>query len=102
MVPKYLKAHMFDGDTVVIGGLIQHREIDIERKIPLLGDIPWLGQLFRGTDVEERRSELVIFLTATVLDAPTLRRVTAESQESLRRLNELWLERRAIRSSWWR
>jgi MSHA biogenesis protein MshL len=93
---------VLDGDTIVIGGLIQHREIDVERKIPLLGDIPWLGQLFRGTDVEERRSELVIFLTATVLDTPTVRRVAAEGEHSLRALDELRLERRAIRGSWWR
>jgi MSHA biogenesis protein MshL len=93
---------VMDGETVVIGGLIQHSELDIERKIPLLGDIPWLGQLFRQTDVEERRSELVIFLTPTVLDPPTIRRVTAEGEQNLSNLDELRLQRRAIRSSWWR
>jgi MSHA biogenesis protein MshL len=91
-----------DGDTVVIGGLIQHRELDVERKIPLLGDIPWVGQLFRQMDVEERRSELVIFLTPTVLDPPTINRVAAEGERDLQNLDELRLKRRAIRSSWWR
>jgi MSHA biogenesis protein MshL len=91
-----------DGQTIVIGGLIQHRELDTERKIPLLGDIPILGQLFRQMDVEERRSELVIFLTPTVLDPPTIQRVTAEGEGRLETLDELRLERRAIRSSWWR
>jgi MSHA biogenesis protein MshL len=91
-----------DGETIVIGGLIQHRELDVERKIPLLGDIPILGQLFRQMDVEERRSELVIFLTPTVLDPPTIQRVSAEGEERLQTLNEFRLERRAIRSSWWR
>lgn len=91
-----------DGQTIVIGGLIQRRELDLERKIPLLGDIPWLGQLFRQSEAEERRSELLIFLTPTVLDPPTVERVSAQGQLDLENLDEIRLDRRAIRSSWWR
>jgi MSHA biogenesis protein MshL len=95
-----LRVH--DGDTIVIGGLIQNRELDVELKIPLLGDIPWLGQFFREMRVEERRSELVIFLTPTVLDPPTIKQVASEGEMGLENLNEMRLERRAIRPSWWR
>ena len=91
-----------DGETIVIGGLVQHNELDVERKVPLLGDIPLLGHLFRRTDVQERRSELLIFLTPTVLDPPTVRRVTAEGEANLATLNRQRIERRVVRSSWWR
>jgi len=91
-----------DGETLVIGGLIQTRDLDVEKKIPLLGDIPWLGQLFRQSDVAEVRSELVIFLTPTVLDAPTIRRVERESEERLGALDDTRIDRRAIESRWWR
>ncbi len=91
-----------DGETLVIGGLIQTRDLDIEKKVPLLGDIPWLGQLFRQSDVTEVRSELVIFLTPTVLDAPTIRRVDRESQERLGLLDDTRVDRRAIEPRWWR
>ena len=91
-----------DGETLVIGGLIQTRDLDIEKKVPLLGDIPWLGQLFRQSDVVEVRSELVIFLTPTVLDAPTIRRVGRDSEERLEALDGTRVDRRAIEQRWWR
>jgi MSHA biogenesis protein MshL len=91
-----------DGETLVIGGLIQTRDLDIEKKLPLLGDIPWLGQLFRQSDVVEVRSELVIFLSPTVLDAPTIRRVDQESQMRLGALDDTRVDRRVIEPRWWR
>ena len=90
------------GQTVVIGGLIQRRELDIEKKIPILGDLPFVGQLFRRTDIEERRSELVIFLSPTVLDAPAVERVVADADTNLADLNRKRLSRRVIRTPWWR
>ncbi len=91
-----------DGETLVIGGLIQTRDLDIEKKVPLLGDIPWLGQLFRQSDVVEVRSELVIFLAPTVLDAPTIRRVDSDSRARLDVLDETRFDRRSIVPRWWR
>lgn len=52
-----------DGETAVIGGLIQTVKSDTDRKVPWLGDIPLLGNLFKGTYNKDRRTELVIFLT---------------------------------------
>ncbi|MDQ6951714.1 MAG: pilus (MSHA type) biogenesis protein MshL [Mariprofundales bacterium] len=52
-----------DGQTAVIGGLIQTVKSDTERHVPLLGDIPLLGNLFKGTYNKDKRTELVIFLT---------------------------------------
>ena len=57
------------GEMVVIGGLIQNEVSNTERKVPVLGDIPWLGRLFQGTYQVERRTELVIFLMPRILKA---------------------------------
>ncbi len=55
-----------DGETVVIGGLIQTNESQTETKVPIVGDIPLLGALFRSTTVDSRRTELLIVLTVNV------------------------------------
>jgi MSHA type pilus biogenesis protein MshL len=56
-----------EGTTVIIGGLIQNERHKTERKVPLLGDIPILGYLFRGVFENKRRTELVIFITPTIV-----------------------------------
>lgn len=55
------------GETAVIGGLIKETESKTENKIPLLGDIPLLGILFKRYDRQKVRSELTIFITAKVI-----------------------------------
>ncbi|CAN2047479.1 MSHA biogenesis protein MshL [Candidatus Magnetomoraceae bacterium gMMP-13] len=57
-----------DGVTVVIGGLIQDRTDDLVTKIPLLGDIPFLGRLFSNQKRSNSKSEMVILLTPTVVE----------------------------------
>lgn len=56
------------GQTVVIGGLFREKTIATERKIPLLGDVPWAGALFRSNVDVTVREELVILLTPHVID----------------------------------
>jgi MSHA type pilus biogenesis protein MshL len=56
-----------DGDMVIIGGLIQEESSETERKVPLLGDIPILGRLFKGTYTARRKSELVIFISPKII-----------------------------------
>jgi type II secretory pathway component GspD/PulD (secretin) len=56
-----------DGETIVLGGLIQNTSAKAERKIPLLGDIPFLGKLFQGKVNANQKKELVIFLTPTIV-----------------------------------
>ena len=60
-----------DGQTVVIGGLIQNSKSETVTKIPFLGDIPLLGTLFRRTQKDDAKSELIIFLTPHIVAAPT-------------------------------
>jgi type II secretory pathway component GspD/PulD (secretin) len=55
------------GQTIVLGGLIDKRTLTISRKVPLLGDIPVLGALFRFDTFDQSRSELLIILTPVVV-----------------------------------
>lgn len=55
------------GETIVIGGLIKDDDMDALSKIPILGDIPVLGHLFRHKDKTKDHSEVVIFITASIL-----------------------------------
>lgn len=68
-----------DGTTLVIGGLVRERDFEQQRGVPGLGNVPLLGALFRNQRTEKRRTELLIFLTPRVLDAPEIRRTTADS-----------------------
>ncbi len=54
------------GDTVVIGGLIYEKEIDSNYKIPLLGDIPVLGWVFKRKTIDKEQKEILVFVTPTV------------------------------------
>jgi type IV pilus assembly protein PilQ len=56
-----------EGQRLVIGGITQLSTRDQIRKVPLLGDIPLLGWLFKQKGTDDRKRELVIFLTPTVL-----------------------------------
>jgi general secretion pathway protein D len=60
-----------DGQPVVIGGLIANEKSSNDSKIPLLGDIPLLGQLFRFSAKSNQKSELLIFLTPHIVEMPS-------------------------------
>jgi general secretion pathway protein D len=55
------------GESIALGGLISESKGWTETKIPLLGDIPVIGPLFKTTSKENRKTELLIFLTPTIL-----------------------------------
>ena len=55
------------GQTIVIGGLISNSNMSISRKVPWLGDLPVLGNLFRFDGQQNRRTELLIILTPHVI-----------------------------------
>ena len=57
-----------NGGTAVIGGILQTTEREDEVKVPILGDIPFLGHLFRHKSTLADKTELLVFLTPTVLD----------------------------------
>jgi type IV pilus assembly protein PilQ len=57
-----------NGETAVIGGIYQQDEQDSVTKVPLLGDIPGLGALFRTKSKQDNRTELLIFLTPRIVN----------------------------------
>ncbi len=59
------------GEVVVIGGLIETYNIDIESKTPILGDIPYLGELFKNKSQKSQKRELVIMLKPIVVGQDT-------------------------------
>ncbi|MEB3196735.1 MAG: type II and III secretion system protein, partial [Candidatus Sericytochromatia bacterium] len=55
------------GETLVIGGLNQERTTETVDKMPLLGDLPWIGSAFRRTSLERSTTELVVMITPHVV-----------------------------------
>jgi general secretion pathway protein D len=56
-----------DGSTIMLGGLIKENKTKGETKVPILGDIPFFGQAFKGQTNNKQRNELIIFIRPTVL-----------------------------------
>ncbi len=59
---------VLNGETIVIGGLIQDSGRETVEKIPLLGDIPFLGKLFQRTVVDQNRTEVQILITPEIVN----------------------------------
>ena len=59
-----------DGQTIVIGGLMSNNTTESESKVPLLGDIPLLGRLFKRKVKNDTKTELLIFLTPHIVKTP--------------------------------
>jgi general secretion pathway protein D len=57
-----------DNETVVIGGIIQHKVTSTVNKVPILGDIPILGNLFRSTNRDDNKTELLVFMTPQIIN----------------------------------
>ncbi len=77
-----------DGETIVLGGLITEDYRVKVSKVPLLGDIPWVGALFRSTENKRQKRNLLIFLRPTILrDKLRTKEVTEEKFNALWELN---------------
>jgi type IV pilus assembly protein PilQ len=61
-----------NGETVVLGGVFEQTKGDRVSKVPLLGDIPLLGYLFRNTNKSDTKRELLIFVTPQILKNGTV------------------------------
>ena len=69
--------------TVVLGGLIDTNVIDSVTKVPILGDIPGLGWLFKRTSSQERKTNLLVFINPTIIKSPgDLDRVTSRNRRA--------------------
>jgi general secretion pathway protein D len=59
---------IYNGATVVMGGMITEVRTDVEDKVPILGDIPIIGRLFRSRYESSEKKNLLIFVTARLVD----------------------------------
>ncbi|HUU59998.1 MAG TPA: secretin N-terminal domain-containing protein, partial [Phycisphaerae bacterium] len=76
-----------DRHTIVIGGLLRTKDEQREKKVPILGDIPFLGNLFKSSSTVKERTELLIVLTPQVVqDVPVADSITAAELERLKLL----------------
>ncbi len=76
-----------DGQTIVISGILRDEDSELVRKIPLLGDIPILGEIFKSRETTSTKTELVIFITPHVVENPS--EMDAVNEPFRERLNQL-------------
>ncbi len=56
-----------DGETLIIGGMLRDEETKNVAKIPILGDIPYIGAIFRSTNTEKTKEEMIIMITPRII-----------------------------------
>jgi type II secretory pathway component GspD/PulD (secretin) len=71
--------NVWDGQTVVLGGLISDSVTSIKDKVPVLGDLPLVGRFFRSESKNTQKKNLVIFVTPTIID-PAGNRMHSEDE----------------------
>ncbi|WP_165667799.1 type IV pilus secretin PilQ [Metapseudomonas otitidis] len=62
------KVLVSDGETIVIGGVFSNTQIKSVDKVPFLGDLPFVGRVFRRDIVQDKKSELLVFLTPRIMN----------------------------------
>jgi len=74
--PKVIRRHITnetripDGQTVIIGGLRRNNAVDQKEQIPYLGEIPGIGKLFSTTSLNQDQTEMIVFITPTIISEP--------------------------------
>jgi len=74
-----------DGQLLVLGGLIDDTVIKVQQKIPFLGDIPFLGALFRSNSTRRIKQNLLVFIRATIIRDPELARDLSQKKYNFMR-----------------
>ena len=76
-----------DGQQLIVGGIIRKKQKQVENKVPILGDIPLLGRLFKSTETEVQDTEIVFLITPHIIDIKN-----PADLEKLKEKNEDWLK----------
>ena len=76
-----------DGQTLLLGGILFQKDSKIEHKLPLFGDVPLVGGLFRHTEATLSNSEMFVFMTPRVIDEPSA--TLPEATDSREKLDEI-------------
>lgn len=77
-----------NGQSVMMGGILERNDTIIEQKVPLLGDLPLLGALFRHQKTDLSNNELLIFMTPYVIDDTTLKDIPQDKTSTEKFLSE--------------
>ena len=73
------------GQTIVIGGLLDEQVIESVSKVPWLGDIPWIGNLFKSTSSSTKKRNLMVFIKPTIIrDNASIRGVSNRKYSLMR------------------
>jgi len=75
-----------DGQTVVLGGLFREATKSTRRQVPLFGDIPLIGQAFRGNDDSTERNEIIFLITPTIVNDQTLTDAGERGKQNIERV----------------
>lgn len=90
-----------DGQTIVLGGLFKEETNLTRSQVPILGDVPVIGELFRGVNDSSTRVELIVLITPHIINTPTEADGAARLEDVLRLANEArgnlyWMSRAKI------
>jgi general secretion pathway protein D len=88
---REIKTHVLveDGQVLVLGGLIQDNFRDTVQKVPILGDIPLLGYLFRNNETAQTKRSLMVFIHPVILREPGLATAYTNSKYDYLRTRQL-------------
>jgi general secretion pathway protein D len=79
-----------DGQTIIVGGLIQTDNNVAQNQVPCLGNVPLFGWLFKQTSTRKRKTNLLIFLTPHIIDTPDeARRITEHTRQRSEKADEI-------------
>ena len=84
-----------DGQQLIVGGIIRKKQKQVENKVPILGDIPLLGRLFKSTETEVQDTEIVFIITPHIIDIknPDDIKKLRQKEEDWRKNGEIDLEK---------
>jgi general secretion pathway protein D len=85
-----------DGDTIVLGGLIDEKLQQTEERVPILGDIPLLGALFRATGTTKVKQNLMIFLRPVIMRDAAVNSKIASSKYNYFRAKQLDMKQKGV------
>ncbi|WP_159970668.1 type IV pilus secretin PilQ [Pseudomonas sp. 8Z] len=66
------KVLVSDGETIVIGGVFENTQTKATEKVPFLGDLPYLGRIFRRDIVNDNKTELLVFITPRIMNSQAI------------------------------
>jgi MSHA biogenesis protein MshL len=81
-------AKVHSGETVLIAGIMRERKSEDLRGVPWLMHLPFIGNAFRRTEQSNERTELVIFITPTLLSGKPLEELTEEEKQKIKQLEQ--------------